>query len=313
MQPTVVYVHGNGNKSRKESLKAEWDRALFDQDMGARTAMAYWAHLRYPEPLPDNTFDELAVIPEDAVLLPGEEAARPSEVAPGQLLQETLAEARLQAPDAEALDSGTSAPDGATSALDTWLQRMAYGADAVVEGEDAATLGPGLEALPLPRSARVAIFRALVKITFKDVYAYFFGGFAEAMRDVLRKAIADADGPVVVVSHSLGTIIAYDVLREDAFRAKQVPLFLTLGSPLAVTEVQDLVTAPLLVPAGVQEWRNVADARDLVALDSTVRPEYDPERLCSDFLVVNDSGNHHGIREYLATTPVRSAVRSLVN
>jgi hypothetical protein len=33
----------------------------------------------------------------------------------------------------------------------------------------------------------------------------------------------------------------------------------------------------------------VADGRDLVALDRTIRPEYDPEERCSDFLVVNDS------------------------
>jgi hypothetical protein len=45
----------------------------------------------------------------------------------------------------------------------------------------------------------------------------------------------------------------------------------------------------LRLPAGVTAWRNVADSRDLVALDRTIRPEYDPEERCSDFLVVNDS------------------------
>jgi hypothetical protein len=58
----------------------------------------------------------------------------------------------------------------------------------------------------------------------------------------------------------------------------------------------------------VTAWRNVADARDLVALDSTIRPEYDPAARCADFLVTNDSNSHHGIREYLGTPAIRDAV-----
>jgi len=38
---TVIYVHGNGNQARPERLKAEWDKALFGQDMGERSRVAY--------------------------------------------------------------------------------------------------------------------------------------------------------------------------------------------------------------------------------------------------------------------------------
>jgi hypothetical protein len=187
---------------------------------------------------------------------------------------------------------------------------MAYVADAVAEGDEAGG-SPGLEALPLPRPLRIAAFRALVKVTFKDVYAYFFGGFKESMRASLRDTLAGISGPLIVIGHSLGSIIAYDVLRELEQEAQEIPLFVTAGSPLGVTEVQDLVVQALRVPAGVTAWRNVADGRDLVALDRTIRPEYDPEERCSDFLVVNDSSNHHGIRQYLSLPPVRDAVATL--
>ena len=60
--------------------------------------------------------------------------------------------------------------------LDPWLERMAFQADALVEGEDAAARTARAGGAPAARDARVAIFRALVKVTFKDVYAYFFGG-----------------------------------------------------------------------------------------------------------------------------------------
>ena len=132
---------------------------------------------------------------------------------------------------------------------------------------------------------------------------------AEPMRAVLRGVLDSIEGPVVVLAHSLGTIIAHDVLREGA---REVPLFLTVGSPLGVQEVQDLIVRPLEVPAGVVAWRNVSDWRDVVALDHTLRPAYAPPDRCTDFMVTNDSANHHGIREYLRTVPVREPVLELM-
>lgn len=72
-----------------------------------------------------------------------------------------------------------------------------------------------------------------------------------------------------------------------------------------------MVVRPLEVPASVAVWRNVSDARDVVALSQTIRPEYSPAHRCFDFLVTNDSGNHHGISEYLWTVPVRQPVLEL--
>lgn len=287
MGATIVYVHGNGNKVREELLKAQWDEALFGRAMGERTRMAYWRPLRYPEPLPDPAFDEVDVLPVSPL-----EAAAPPVVAPTPA---------FVAAEAEPADP-----------LRGWLERMSYSADAVIAGESAMPpASSAFEALPFPRELRTAAFRALVALTFKDVHAYFFGGMAEPMRAVLRRALDGVDGPVVVLAHSLGTIIAYDVLREQRPAPREVPLLLTVGSPLGVQEVQDLITRPLEVPAGVGAWRNVSDARDVVALDHTLRPAYVPPDVCTDFTVINDSANHHGIREYLRTVPVREAVLAL--
>jgi hypothetical protein len=304
LNATVVYVHGNGNKPAKDPLKRTWDRALFGEAAGSPSRMAYWADLRYPSPLPDPDADGLeSVAAEESI---GDQALHPAE-----LIVEALMEAHANTL-VETPAPGGTMPTGDTAqggALDSWLQEMAYVADAVVQGE--AQPPSDEEALPLPRAVRVAIFRALVKRTFADVYAYFFGGAGDAMRDRLRSTLAGVDGPVVVIAHSLGSIIAYDVLRE-AGPARDIPLLVTVGSPLGVTEIQDLVTTPLRVPDGVTAWRNVADGRDLVALDRTIRPEYAPADRTTDFLVVNDSENHHGIRQYLSTAPVRDAVHALV-
>ncbi|MFF4602978.1 hypothetical protein ACFY12_09535 [Streptomyces sp. NPDC001339] len=313
MPPAVVYVHGNGNKVRRELLKSQWDTALFGRDMAGASRMAYWAPLRYPEPLPDFWADPLDGGPE-----PAEEPAaatgpgappsdRAALEAPEEFVARTLDEARREAADAGL--EGRAGQDG--SALAGWLRDMTYLADPLAhagEREEPSAELP-LEALPLPQAGRTAVFRRLVRHTFKDVHAYFFGGAGPAMREVVREALGGpADGPLVVIGHSLGSVIAYEVLRE---LGREVELLVTVGSPLAITEVQDQLVHPPAVPAGVAAWRNASDLRDLVALDHTLRPEYAPPERVTDLLVTNDSGNHHGIREYLSQPQVREPVHQL--
>jgi hypothetical protein len=192
--------------------------------------------------------------------------------------------------------------------LASYARAMEYRAETIVAGEEVEA---GAEVLPfVGRSVRTRVFEQLVRLTFKDVHAYFFRDYAERMRAVVRSAIAGIDEPFVVVAHSLGTVIAYDVLREEANRGLEVPLFVTIGSPLAVQEIQDLVTRPLEVPAGVGAWLNASDLRDVVALDHDIRPEYAPPERCTDVMVTNGSANHHGAREYLSAAAVREAIHA---
>ncbi|BDM69082.1 hypothetical protein HEK616_25690 [Streptomyces nigrescens] len=308
MRPSVVYVHGNGNKPRADLLKSQWDTALFGRDMGAASRMAYWAPVRYPAPLPDHRPDPLDGGPQPAEEPPAGAAERAAAAAPPpeEFVARTLDEARREAGDTG--PEGRARPD--EDALADWLRDMTYLADTLAHTESAPEPGPAdelpLEAVPLPRPGRVALFRELVKHAFKDVHAYFFGGAGPAMRAVVQEALDGPDGgPLVVVGHSLGTIIAYEALRE---RAREVALLVTVGSPLAITEIQDSLARPPAVPDGVTAWRNASDLRDLVALDHTLRPEYAPQDRVTDVLVTNDSRNHHGIGEYLSQHPVREPV-----
>jgi hypothetical protein len=315
MQPKIIYVHGSGNKVRAELLKSHWDNALFGRDMADASHMAYWASVRCRAPLPDSEPDPMEGGP---VSGPGVVPAliNPAEV----FVAKTLSRARGEAAGiagaiGTAFETWAGGGDGTAprdEALVTWLRDMTYLADALAGGEDAVPgAEPPLEALHLPRPARDAVFRLLVKYTFRDVYAYFFGDAGQSIRNVFRAALdglGEFDGPLVVVGHGLGSIVAYEVLREEK---TEVELFVTIGSPLAVPEVQDQLERPLEVPDGVETWCNFSDARDLVALDHTIRPEYAPPELITDLLVVNDSGNHHGIREYLRGVPVRRPIRRL--
>ncbi|HEX7764676.1 MAG TPA: hypothetical protein VF433_13830 [Cellvibrio sp.] len=87
----------------------------------------------------------------------------------------------------------------------------------------------------------------------------------------LIRPLFEDDEPVIIVSHSLGTIVAYSLLREFAKnnRPRQSPLLVTLGSPLGIDSVRKGFAKPRTKPEKLLRWVNGADPEDFVAL----RPE----------------------------------------
>ncbi|MET9093358.1 hypothetical protein ABZX72_14835 [Streptomyces cyaneofuscatus] len=73
----------------------------------------------------------------------------------------------------------------------------------------------------------------------------------------------DPDRPLIVVSHSLGTVVAFEALSGYEGR---VPLLVTLGSPLATgaAVLQRLRPQPPRTPARVERWLNFWDRDDIV-------------------------------------------------
>lgn len=72
--------------------------------------------------------------------------------------------------------------------------------------------------------------------------------------------------PSIVVAHSLGTVVAYNLLRRDGDREHWVvPLLVTVGSPLAVTAIKRSLS-PIKHPRCVAKWYNARDGHDTVAL-----------------------------------------------
>lgn len=129
------------------------------------------------------------------------------------------------------------------------------------------------------------------------------------------------DHEIFLVSHSMGSIVAYDVLRligrltegepyYSALKDVKVEHFVTLGSPLGLPLVKgynlknhnDLVRTPSCVKEG---WKNYADPQDLVCLDMHLRDDYGSNSsgvLVEDILVANDvKGDSHSSFGYLRT------------
>jgi len=118
------------------------------------------------------------------------------------------------------------------------------------------------------------------RATIAETRRYFGNeaGVAVAVRHLVADALLDAwrsHRRVLLVGHSLGSVIAFDVLWEFSRRFAEpgrVDLFLSIGSPLGLRFVrQQLLSArergPRRYPANIRRWLNLAAVGEMTALD----------------------------------------------
>jgi hypothetical protein len=144
-----------------------------------------------------------------------------------------------------------------------------------------------------------------IALATNDVYQYLDN---PGIRDVLESGVRDAlkaDEPTIIVAHSLGTVVAYNLLRREGKSQRwNVPLFVTLGSPLAVSAIRAKLS-PHRYPEVVGKWFNAFDERDVVALFPL-----DAKNFPMNPAIVNKSDvknltpNRHGISGYLSDPDV---------
>jgi len=300
---TIVYVHGIGNKPLPSILKCQWDQALFGFDLAERSRLAYWVNRAfYPDP------SEGTCASGDATQLEDEPTGR------GISIRQHMG--------VVSLEDEVTALGAKTAERETLL---AIGAKMEAKGIPAETgtkavAGLRATALPLPPGLREWITRRLVRAFLRDVNDYFYvADRRKAMRESVLERMRVGGGPFVVVGHSQGSMIAYDVLSDLDPAEYQVDLFVTIGSPLGVTEVQDQIKRltgqkTLRAPKCVRRWINFADVFDPVALDSTLADDFSGSPRVEDVDVSNPDGprHPHSGSGYLRTEPVQKAVRSAV-
>ena len=141
---------------------------------------------------------------------------------------------------------------------------------------------------------------ASIALATNDVYQYIFNiGIRDEIEVGVRKAMQPGVD-TVVVGHSLGTVVAYNLLRREGKSSGwRVPLYVTLGCPLGVSAIKRAL-APNKHPECIGEWFNALDVRDVVALyplDSHNFPITPGIENKTD--VDNHTENRHGIAGYL--------------
>jgi pimeloyl-ACP methyl ester carboxylesterase len=298
---TVVYIHGIGNKPIESILKCQWDHSLFGYDLGSRSRLAYWVNRDYyPSPSGGTCAS--------GDLTEVENAPTGRALSLEQHLEQTSIDQEVAAITDDPRERAVL--HAIASRVDEHV------VPARVTGARAAGVRGYM--LPLPETLRRWVTRKLTRAFARDVNDYLFvKERRQAMRQSLIDRLGAGGGPFVVVAHSQGTMIAYDVLSE--MKNIDVPLFVTIGSPLGIQEVQDQLKRftkqkTLAVPKCVGTWLNVYDSHDPVAADEELANDFAAKSAIEDVEVVNpDSPTHpHSGSGYLRTDPVRHAVRDAV-
>jgi hypothetical protein len=200
---------------------------------------------------------------------------------------------------------------------------------AEAEGAPAAVAAAGLERVPLPWFVKKRIMKALLR----DAYLFLFNkdfspraGASFKVQDVLRQrfldalAAAPAGDKHVVVSHSMGTMVAYDCLKRVASCPK-IDGFITMGSPLGIDEVQDCYKPAWSRANGYladklgAPWVNFYDPLDVVCgADPCLANDFQEasKPRIEEFAVLNEGAWRHSAVKYLQRRELREVLRRLL-
>lgn len=310
----LVLIHGIGGARRADIDRELWISALAD---GARRA----GHSRAAESLVAGSLVEVVFAyygdlfegphkqGADGLVLDQEEAV---------LLIDLIA---------EIIDAHRTEQDGpATATLAHARAQLRVSTDAEGTGNlvrqaiNAATTLLG--AAPSKRASQWAGGKLLVR-DLAQVARYLSRG--EVDRDNctidarIRGVVAAAlgPGPAVVIAHSLGSVIGFETMHDYA---STVPLWVTLGSPLAMRTVvwPKLLPRPPATPLMVHRWLNYWDRDDIIVSRPILEADFaanasgilpESRRVDSDGIWV------HSAAKYLAQAgvagPVIEAIESV--
>ncbi|MCC7052477.1 MAG: hypothetical protein IT355_04365 [Gemmatimonadaceae bacterium] len=280
----MIHGRSQGGKIANE-LKATWTKTLQE---GFSACNATWPQtVQVDFPYYADLLDDFAA--RAGLPSTGDVAAK----GPGQnvkyeqFMQSALDE--LQA-NAEISDAEVQAqvPDGVPQQKGPqnwwWVQAIARAIDNRLEGVTSVT----------------------IETFLKDVFVYVSApAVAKAVNAIVEKEITTE--PTIVIGHSLGSVVAYNVLVKHAPNMA-LKKFITVGSPLGLRVISSKLGL-LSNPAGAGGWYNAYDDRDVVALNP-LDDEYFPTTpgIENSRHVRNSTSNRHGIIGYLNDAAVAKQV-----
>jgi len=312
MAKHIIGIHGLANKPPKATLADGWQRSILEglaKNRGLTQAtipfgLAYWADLLYKYPRHDDSgmpFDDLFD----------------------------------NAPYIEAQAGALKRYE------ETWLDELRRLAGQV-GGEKVDKLAQMHDFDPLTD--------AVITLKFRDLDYYYDPkrnirnrqGEMRPAREViqgelLQALLANKDSEIAIIAHSMGSIVAYEVLstlhRHPAgpFR---IPYFITIGSPLGLTNVKwealnylrqqglaadDRLRTPEVVS---QVWVNFADRRDAVAIDPHLADDYransaglqvKDDLISNDYVDLDGEHDYHKIYGYLRTPEMSDVLATFLD
>lgn len=128
-----------------------------------------------------------------------------------------------------------------------------------------------------------------MELHLRDLHRYLSdkGGIAERIRQMLKNPLRMAHGagrPILLLAHSMGSVIAYDSLWELTHNDDddlRVDLLVTMGSPLGQRYIQKRLKGAKAegndrYPRNIERWINLSAVGDLTCLDPTLADDFAP-------------------------------------
>jgi hypothetical protein len=308
----ITFIHGISNKPAPDKLLKLWLRSLEEKEgidlgtSGVSSSMVYWADVFYPEPLTDEMLESAQDFENNAAVAVQEGAD----------------------PDMSWRQEITGEEKAMVDSLAAKLSFDVLVDDAFAPPESEADRN--LERIPLPWFVK----RRIMKEFLRDVHHYLFNepttpraGVDYKAQDEIRgrmiKALeegASKSSPHVVVSHSMGTVIAYDCLMRVP-ECPAVDGFMTIGSPLGIDEVQDKLQPGWSRENGFPSaklrggWVNVYDVLDPVTgFDGNIANDF--KQNGQEMVEVINEQNwglwRHNITNYFNGPKLRASLGNLV-
>lgn len=314
---TTVYIHGIGNHAAEQVLVVRWDRALFGKDMGERTRMAYWVNrARYPQPEVCDCLD-----PKCACHDPRETTRVRGVLAVGEPQPEVELEIAVQ--------SISQDPGEQAFLRELGLEMIERAKREAAAGSNGDRKGTyGLRSKGIGDFLLRQLTDLVTGVALPDVQDFLFDPkHRKQMEDVFLSRLQTGGGPFVVVAHSQGTMIAYDVLRQLSKADIDVQLFVTIGSPLGLPPVRSVFKKwtgkkQLPFPPCVTRWLNVAAVGDVVAFDRDLADDIalHPKAVFDNYIVSREERDAnplfvdgaHSSMGYLSTKTVQEQVYATV-
>ncbi len=290
MRKIIICIHGLGNKPSKELLTKWWRQSIKEGLKGIgkyvfnpKIEMVYWADVLYEKPLDEKITDVNNQYYLDEIFV---KCTQSNKVENHELRKKVL------------------------SFVERQLDKLFL--------NDDNTINFGF------------ISDYIIHKYFKDLETYYSKKNLDStngslcVRDLIRKRLTDVlnkykTREIFLISHSMGTIVAYDVFVLRLADVK-VNTFITIGSPLGIPIVISKIAQEfkekfnkLFVAATpeniTQNWSNFSDLEDKVAMNYNLADDFKEntyEIKPIDFIVtnnyvINETANPHKAYGYLQT------------
>jgi hypothetical protein len=311
MSKIIVGIHGLANKPERDELTDFWNRSIAEglkktckiEQPDFNLRMVYWADLLYKQPQHNDEFFDFDKLYNK----------EPYTAGPAKL--KSYQEGFLD----QIRNKGLSYVGAAIDFL-----KQDFGMDSLADW---------------------ALERILKDLAFYYDKAQLIGDRSKpkkmvlartVLQDELRNVLLPLKGnQIMLIAHSMGTIIAYDVLRDigQNDRAFEIAHFVTIGSPLGLPHVKakiieergyagkkhERVRTPTIV---TKSWMNYADRRDPVALDTHLRDDFGPnagsiqvkdDPISNSYLSPSGESNYHKSYGYLRTPELSKHIAAFLS